>query len=86
MNISKKRLDRIRKISDKSINYTDIPELDDNFWKEAKFVEPKKKVPVSLRLDEDVVNWFKKKGQGYQTRINAILSAYIKSVQSTKTV
>lgn len=79
MSISKKRIDQIKKISEKSIDYTDIPVLTDAFWREAKLVEPQKKVAVSLRLDEHVVKWFKKKGAGYQTRINSILSAYVRT-------
>ena len=34
------------------------------------------KAPISLRLDADVLAWFKAQGPGYQTRINAILRAY----------
>jgi len=37
---------------------------------------PKKKTQIALRLDNDVLEWFKGQGSGYQTRINAILKAY----------
>jgi uncharacterized protein (DUF4415 family) len=37
---------------------------------------PPRKAPISLRLDADVLDWFKAQGPGYQTRINAILKAY----------
>jgi uncharacterized protein (DUF4415 family) len=37
---------------------------------------PKKKTQIALRLDNDVLNWFREQGPGYQTRINAILKAY----------
>lgn len=77
MSISKKRIKIIEKIQDKDINISDIPELSEEFWKHAKVVLPKKKIPVSLRLDEDVLRWFKSQGKGYQSRINAILSAYM---------
>lgn len=40
---------------------------------------PPVKVPVSIRLDPDILDWFKAKGPGYQTRINAALRAFIKA-------
>jgi uncharacterized protein (DUF4415 family) len=41
--------------------------------------EPKQTVP--LRLDRDIMEWFKRHGKGYQTRINAVLRAYVNSHQ-----
>ena len=43
----------------------------------AQFYKPLKK-PVTLRLDADVLAWFKKKGRGYQTRINRALRTFMK--------
>jgi uncharacterized protein (DUF4415 family) len=43
----------------------------------AQFYKPIKK-PVTLRLDADVLAWFKKKGRGYQTRINRALRTFVK--------
>jgi uncharacterized protein (DUF4415 family) len=45
----------------------------------AKLVEPKPKRAVSIRLDEDVLKWFRRQGRGYQTRMNAVLRAYVES-------
>jgi uncharacterized protein (DUF4415 family) len=42
-------------------------------------LEPHPKTPVSMRLDEDIVKWFRARGKGYQTRINAALRAYVES-------
>lgn len=36
---------------------------------------------VTLRIDHDVLEWFKEKGRGYQTRMNAVLKAYVKAHQ-----
>ncbi len=47
------------------------------FWRDAKLVMPERKVPVSLRIDRDVVDWFKAHGRGYQSRINAVLRSYM---------
>jgi len=73
------RLKEIEHIRDKDIDYSDIPELDDSFWENAKIEYPENKKPVTLRLDKDVLEWFKSTGKGYQTRINAILRAYVEA-------
>ena len=49
------------------------------FWKGAKVVWPETKQLTSLRLDPEVLIWFKAQGKGYQTRMNAVLRAYMKA-------
>lgn len=78
MSISKKRIKQLKSIKDKDIDYSDIPELDENFFKNARIEMPVKKKAISLRIDSDVLNWFKKQGEGYQTKINGILKAFMK--------
>lgn len=63
-------------MSDKDIDYTDIPPVDENFFKTGKLRLPKTKPLISIRIDEDVLEWFKAQGPGYQTRINAVLRMY----------
>jgi uncharacterized protein (DUF4415 family) len=41
----------------------------------------RKKKPITIRVDDDVLNWFKTLGKGYQTRINAILRSYMQTHQ-----
>jgi len=53
------------------------PELDETFWKNARVVMPGNKVPMTVRLDADVLSWFRALGKGYQTRINAVLRSYM---------
>lgn len=65
---------------DREIDYSDIPETDEDFWSNAEITFPTKKVHLSIRLDEDIVAWFKQFGRGYQTRINSILRSYVQSV------
>ncbi len=68
-----KRLDAMR---DEDIDYSEIPEFDEEFLRSVEVkVSPGKKA-VSLRLDTDVLEWMKAQGKGYQSRINAILRAY----------
>ena len=76
------RLKKIKSIKDKHIDYSDIPELDDKFWENAVIEYPEKKKPITLRLDADVLEWFKSMGKGYQTRINAILRTFYESHKS----
>jgi len=49
------------------------------FWEEATVIMPSEKVKVGIRLDSDVVEWFKSTGKGYQTRINAVLKSYMEA-------
>jgi uncharacterized protein (DUF4415 family) len=60
-----------------AIDYSDIPPLDDEFFRTAKLLMPQPKKPVALRLDADVLDWLKRQGRGYQSRVNAILRAYM---------
>jgi len=49
------------------------------FWKSARVVVPQGKTSVHLRLDNDVVEWFRAKGKGHLTRMNAVLRAYVEA-------
>ncbi|WP_343867181.1 BrnA antitoxin family protein [Caenispirillum bisanense] len=51
------------------------------WWKDADLVVFRRKVPVSIRLDADVVDFFKDQGPGYQSRINAVLRTYMRARQ-----
>jgi uncharacterized protein (DUF4415 family) len=55
------------------------PILDKQWFKTAKVVMPERKVPISLRMDREVVEWFKAQGRRYQSRINAVLRAYVEA-------
>lgn len=53
-------------------------------WSDAVLVMPAKKQPISIRLDEDVLAFFKRDGDGYQRRINAVLRSYMEQKSKTK--
>jgi uncharacterized protein (DUF4415 family) len=55
------------------------PELTEDFWRRAMVVRITKKLPMTVRLDEDVLKWFRGHGKGYQTRINAVLRSYMQA-------
>jgi uncharacterized protein (DUF4415 family) len=53
-------------------------------WSDAVLVVPPKKQAISIRVDEDVLNFFKKEGDGYQRRINAVLRSYMQQKAKPK--
>ena len=73
---------RLAEMKGQDIDTSDIPELDDEFFRKAQINVPAKQ-PVTLRLDADVLVWFKSQGRGYQTRINKLLRSYMENQQSS---
>lgn len=59
-----------------------IPIVDD--FDDWEIVMPTRKLPLSIRLDEDVLNYFKSIGPRYQTRINEVLRSFMKHQQEKK--
>jgi uncharacterized protein (DUF4415 family) len=55
----------------------DHPALDDEFWRGVE--GPRRKEAISIKLDQDVLEFFRKAGRGYQTRINAVLRRYMQA-------
>lgn len=75
--VSKDRVEQIKAMKDEDIDYSDISELDADFWNNAILRAPKDaKVPVALRLDPDVLAWFKEQGSGHTSRMAAILKHF----------
>ena len=82
-------LKRLRALRDSEIDFSDIPKLGKSFWTTAKLTLPEpnarnkpsrnKYDRLTNRVDHDVVQWLKKRGKGYQTRINAILRSYMEA-------
>jgi len=72
---------RLAKLTDDDIDYSDIAMSDEDFWNDAEVFFPSKKIHLSIRLDDDIVSWFKRFGRGYQTKINSVLRSYISSVK-----
>lgn len=80
---SKSRTDfeRLAKMKDSDIDFSDIPEITPAQFAKAVVRKGLKPVPkksqITLRLDSDVLEWFKGTGKGYNTRINMLLRAYM---------
>ncbi len=79
--MSEERAKELKAMSDEDIDYSDIPPLDEEFFKNAKLVKRKPRTEqISIRVDTEVLEWFKTHAQekGYQTLINDVLRTYIK--------
>src|SRR5271168_1205703 len=70
-----KRIDAMR---DEDIDLSDAPELGPDFFKNA-IIWPGPKKQITLRVDPDVLRFFRKHGRGYQTTINAVLRKYMEA-------
>ncbi len=75
-----KRVDALR---DEDIDLSDAPELGPDFFANA-ILWPGPKKQITLRLDPDVLAFFRKTGRGYQTTINAVLRKYVESRKSRR--
>jgi uncharacterized protein (DUF4415 family) len=68
-------------MKDEDIDFSDSPEVSPEMFARAlvrRGLKPTaRKAQLTLRLDSDVLEWFRKQGQGYQTKINALLRAYM---------
>ena len=63
-------------MKDADIDYSDIPALDESFFERETVTLPQKKDSLTLRIDHDVLEFYKHQGKGYQTLINAVLKTY----------
>ena len=74
-------LEELAALPDDQIDTSDIPSLDEEFLRNARLIMPheRTKTPVTMRVDADVLEWFKGQGKGHLTRMNAVLRAYVLS-------
>ena len=71
---------RLDKMKDEDIDYSDAPAITPEMFAKAivrRGLKPRTKTQLTLRVDSDVLDWYKKQGRGYQTRINQLLRAYM---------
>jgi uncharacterized protein (DUF4415 family) len=77
---------KLDEMTDDDIDFSDIPKLTPELFARAvvrKGLQPEpRKQQLTLRIDSDVLAWFKKHGPGYQTRINQLLRAYMEAHRS----
>ena len=74
---------RVDRLKDQDIDLSDTPEIAPEMFARAivrKGLKPvPKKSQLTIRVDEDVLEWYKKQGRGYQTKINSLLRAYMEA-------
>lgn len=70
--------ERLSTMPDNAIDHSDNPELDSSFFANATIRMPEPKKALSMRIDSDVLRWYKGQGPGYQSRMNAVLRMYMK--------
>ena len=76
---------RLDKMKDKDIDLSDAPEITPEMFAKAivrRGLKPRTKTQLTLRVDSDVLEWYKKQGRGYQTKINLLLRAYMQEQQN----
>lgn len=69
--------ERLARMKDEDIDLSDIPELDEQFWDNAQLAMPDTKERITIRVDQDVLDYFRESGPGYQTRMNAVLRSFV---------
>jgi uncharacterized protein (DUF4415 family) len=70
-------LRRVDKTADRAIDYEDSPPLDESFFTRPLADWPPAKQTITIRLDAGVLAWFRRRGRGYQTRINRVLRLFV---------
>ena len=75
----KARLDAVAVMPDDRIDTTDAPYLPDAVWMKAATELPHTKQQITLRIDAEVLEFFKLTGARYQSRMNAVLRAYVEA-------
>jgi uncharacterized protein (DUF4415 family) len=76
--LSRARRDRLEKLPDNQIDVSDLPETHGVAWKRpGLLISGENKKQVTLRIDADVLAFFKTTGRRYQTRINEVLRSYV---------
>jgi len=77
-------LKKIDRMTDAEIDYSDILELDDSFFERTTIKLPQKKDSITLRLDHEVLEFYKHQGKGYQTLMNGVLKMYAEAQKKQK--
>lgn len=73
------RLDAVAAMPDEQIDYSDAPYLPDAVWMKAAEQLPHTKKQITLRIDAEVLEFFKHTGARYQSRMNAVLRSYVEA-------
>ena len=75
----KARLEAVASMPDEQIDYSDAPSLPNAVWMKAAEQLPHTKKQITLRIDAEVLEFFKHTGKRYQSRMNAVLRSYVEA-------
>ena len=70
-------------LPDEEIDFSDIPKLGEAFWGNAIVMQPGdwEKPRITIRLDADIIDYFKSQGRDWPTRMNAVLRTYVEAMR-----
>ena len=77
---------RVDAMTDDEIDYTDSPEITAEMFQLMRKYEPQKKITVNLRMNKDIVDFFKEHSQKYQTKINEVLAAFVRGYKKSHSI
>ena len=83
-NTSKTDWDRLDAMTDEDIDTSDIPALNAEFFERAKCLVPRPSEEITLRLDADLLDWFKSQSAAWEDRINAALRVYVETHRAAR--
>ena len=69
--------DKLNKMSDSQIDYSDIPETDNEFWSDTEMVYPHKKTKLTVTIDDDIALWLKQFGNKYNNTMVLYKSVWV---------
>lgn len=77
---------RLSRMKDEEIDFSDIPEITDEEIARARWTAPRRgnKVTISMRIDPELLEWFRRTGRGYQSRMHAVLRAFVQTRREKK--
>ena len=70
---------QIAATKDENVDFGEIAELDETFWRQAELIEPDLTEQITLRVKPSVLAYFRAAGKGYKTRINRVLESYVRA-------
>ena len=79
-------MERLRGLADADNDHSDIPATDAAFWANAEISEPRGKAMISIRVDADVLDWYRRHARRYQALMNAVLRRYKEACEREETM
>ena len=76
---------RLDAMEDGEIDFSDIPEVTPEQFAKAivkRGLKPRTKTQLTIRLDSDVIEWYRRQGRGWQTQMNTLLRAYMEECEA----